>query len=1340
MPSYNVDTLQSLFLSKLEEKYGLSERALKKAFGVFDKDGNGLLDLGELESGFALLLNGVSKDDVRMLVQKYDLNGDGKISYEELLYMCTTKGSIHQDPSQRPASMRSSSSRSNHNHHLDIDKKVERAMAKEMEKMKELEKEKKKTASERVRELEKELKKMSMSDADRRGNNRHPRRDDRSPSQNPPVYNNFEDEVSDQGSFFLPPRPPPPRAGGGGVGERRSKDPAHPPSPPPPPPPAPFHLQQGRRKDSIAQSEIESIIDFTNPRELEYRAKIHLQAMKASLLRKANEMRSLGKVKDRLTMSTSELFEVVACKLLMNEFLSQDVVRGGDAPLSPNNNYNNSSSSARRRNKKDQDMAGAAAAAVDYLSFCEIIEKFSTPGTPPLRSEVKEFIFDLCVMDTSTTPRRAEATELIHLVFGAVPAAIMSSRRHQAREMAASPTRAGVASVPGVNAEAVVGFIDKFEAGRDKVGVGPFKAPRASEDNKIKNTDKDKDDQVTLSAVPLRFLSQKCKNALVAPSNFDHALVKRSATEPVVDCVREFVFGMGTSIMSGAMINVVPTSATSSSGGHVVSSSSSVGGGSSSSNNNISSSSHNNNNNNNYSLARVGSGLNTNIVYGAGSLGIVHNLAANTQTFFEGHDSDITCITVSSDGRYAATGCAGKKPYVCVWEVASPQRGPLVTIGSGFFARFVSGVAFSFDAKYVTAISGDDSNMVGVFDVASGRILCEATGQHGLAPQIKDMIWSSSQVYCDYITKEHSGLCDLIVTAGEHHIKVWSFRRPQVPTKDLGGIQDGSLVSRNLTIGKMNVKPSKTYTCCAFIPCADKSLDVVAGGSNGYLYLFRKTGCIAATAAIRGGVLCLQVFGEKVVCGGAGGVVRVCDARTLSIFIGCTVGGGDGSAMTRPVSATSAAASVASSSASRQRPSSSASTGKPSGGGAAGGGVGGGINNNNNNNNATIGDIKSIACIAGPGRGPGQTIHILAISQAGKMSRIEVSNATGPSTGTVRLHDVFHFHTGDVYGLATESSRGGRMIATVGDDRKLCVWDSLTRTLVCKTTLIAAARCVHIDATSTFFALGTSTGSVSVYVLSVDNKTKTCGLSEAAYRKDFKEETSDIKFSPNNEMICAGSHDNTLCVYTCSLNTDAFTCTLRPLHRLRGHSSYITHLDWSLDSRLIQSTCGAYELLYWEASTGKQYTAHNTSDCKWKTQTCILGFNIMGIWPPYSDGTDINAVDVCTVGVPGGAIVATGNDSDKVKILNYPSVVKNAAGKEYGGHSSHVTNVRFLHRRGGGGGGSGGVGGEIGESGVCLTSVGGRDCILQLWRLDDSARVRASKQQVPTKAMYTNAL
>merc|ERR1711988_304287 len=73
-------------------------------------------------------------------------------------------------------------------------------------------------------------------------------------------------------------------------------------------------------------------------------------------------------------------------------------------------------------------------------------------------------------------------------------------------------------------------------------------------------------------------------------------------------------------------------------------------------------------------------------------------------------------------------------------------------------------------------------------------------------------------------------------------------------------------------------------------------------------------------------------------------------------------------------------------------------------------------------------------------------------------------------------------------------------------------------------------------------------------------------------------------------------------------------------------------------------------------------------------------------WPPGSDGTDINAVDILPDFSKGGrrtniysGIIATADDFGKVKLFNSPCTGEKAAGMEYRGHSSHVTNIRFAN-------------------------------------------------------------
>ena len=184
-------------------------------------------------------------------------------------------------------------------------------------------------------------------------------------------------------------------------------------------------------------------------------------------------------------------------------------------------------------------------------------------------------------------------------------------------------------------------------------------------------------------------------------------------------------------------------------------------------------------------------------------------------------------------------------------------------------------------------------------------------------------------------------------------------------------------------------------------------------------------------------------------------------------------------------------------------------------------------------------------------------------------------------------------------------------------------------------------------------------------------------LVQRVFRKDSSAEISDIKFDSTGVRIAAGSHDRHIYVYELIVghnNTNVASFNLKLLHKLQGHSSYITHIDWSHDNRLLRSTCGAYELLMWDTETGRQVT-DSTMNESWRTNTCVLGFHVMGIWPPGSDGTDVNALDVSK----DNNLLATADDFGTLKVFQYPCIVKHAPGRIYGGHCSHVTNVRFYN-------------------------------------------------------------
>ena len=281
------------------------------------------------------------------------------------------------------------------------------------------------------------------------------------------------------------------------------------------------------------------------------------------------------------------------------------------------------------------------------------------------------------------------------------------------------------------------------------------------------------------------------------------------------------------------------------------------------------------------------------IVYAAASLGIVHNLATNKQLFFDAHDDDVTCITVSNDGLYAATGQMGKTPRVYIWSTNIPRsqaKKPLnVIIDHEFFQRGVCALIFSFDNAYIVCIGCDDKHTLGIFDTNTSEKICHCPSQAGIPPQIKWINYCASQQFTEYINREQTGLCDLFVTAGVNHIRLWSFRRPTTHTTKAGSSSSSSpsdavLHCKNCTIGKAGVAAAaKTYLCAAFLSCDDKTYDLVAGGSNGAVYLWRKGKLITTSQVLRGKVSSLVTGGDsRVYCGGGGGVVKILDGRTLN--------------------------------------------------------------------------------------------------------------------------------------------------------------------------------------------------------------------------------------------------------------------------------------------------------------------------------------------------------------------------------------------------------------------------------------------------------------------------
>ncbi|XP_028850746.1 echinoderm microtubule-associated protein-like 3 isoform X2 [Denticeps clupeoides] len=274
-------------------------------------------------------------------------------------------------------------------------------------------------------------------------------------------------------------------------------------------------------------------------------------------------------------------------------------------------------------------------------------------------------------------------------------------------------------------------------------------------------------------------------------------------------------------------------------------------------------------------------------------------------------------------------------------------------------------------------------------------------------------------------------------------------------------------------------------------------------------------------------------------------------------------------------------------------------------------------------------------------------------------------------------------HVDEMWGLATHPFQN--IFLTCGNDRQVCLWNSEEHSMDWSTTLEESGLCADFCPNGAVVSVGLNTGRWVV----MDLQTRQI-VSDLT---DGNEQLSVMRYSPDGSFLAVGSHDNFIYIYSVTESGRRYT----RFGKCTGHSSFITHLDWSKDGKYIMSNSGDYEILYWDVAGGCKLlrNRYESKDREWASYTCVLGFHVMGVWLEGSDGTDINAL--CRS--HDEKLVAVADDFCKVHLFQYPCPKPKAPSHRYEGHGSHVTNVCFTH------------------SDSHLLSMGGKDtCVLQ-WRV-----------------------
>ncbi|KAM4730013.1 echinoderm microtubule-associated protein-like 6 isoform 3-T3 [Anableps anableps] len=254
------------------------------------------------------------------------------------------------------------------------------------------------------------------------------------------------------------------------------------------------------------------------------------------------------------------------------------------------------------------------------------------------------------------------------------------------------------------------------------------------------------------------------------------------------------------------------------------------------------------------------------------------------------------------------------------------------------------------------------------------------------------------------------------------------------------------------------------------------------------------------------------------------------------------------------------------------------------------------------------------------------------------------------------------------------------LAVTGSDDRSVRLWSLVDHALIARCNMEEAVRSVAFSLDGSQLALGMKDGSFTVL--------RVRDMTEVVHIKDRKEVIHEMKFSPDGTYLAVGSNDGLVDVY-------AVAQRYKKVGECSKSTSFITHLDWSVDGKILQSNDGAGERLFYRMPMGKPIV--NNEEVKgqhWASWSSVLGSEVSGIWPKYSDSTAVNAVDANL----SAAVLVTGDDLGLVKLYRFPCLRKGAKFRKYIGHSAHVTNVRWSSDL------------------QCVLTTGGADHALFQWR------------------------
>lgn len=171
--------------------------------------------------------------------------------------------------------------------------------------------------------------------------------------------------------------------------------------------------------------------------------------------------------------------------------------------------------------------------------------------------------------------------------------------------------------------------------------------------------------------------------------------------------------------------------------------------------------------------------------------------------------------------------------------------------------------------------------------------------------------------------------------------------------------------------------------------------------------------------------------------------------------------------------------------------------------------------------------------------------------------------------------------------------------------------------------------------------------------------------------QDCRDWVCEIKFAPDSSLMALASQDSKIYVYTLAVRR-AGGVDIRLASKCEMSNAPVRHFDIDFSSKFLQACDLQGELVMYSIEDGERVThPSELKDVEWANFSSIYGYTMLGAWP--ESGNDVTSAHRSS----SRLLMATGEETGRVKLFRAPVIMKKQAHYVVYGHSAPVTKARF---------------------------------------------------------------